>query len=230
MREISCFLNAINDFGYVSYYRGHGDASWVLLPSIARLESSNINKYRFVNLHVLELYMMREFEKHGCSLLSSAPKNELEWLIHAQHHGIPTRLLDWTTNPLKALFFAVENPNYDHVDGQLFGVSPVLNFVMERFVDTQKYDEIIGFHSSSLNSRVIAQEGCFTIHPLPNKWDSFPYISKESGTVEHLVSYVIPKEHKPALREQLKKLGITHKFMFPDLDGLAKSIVRDIGL
>ena len=79
MREISCFLNAINDFGYVSYYRGHGDASWVLLPSIARLESSNINKYRFVNWHVLELYMMREFEKHGCSLLSSAPKNELEW-------------------------------------------------------------------------------------------------------------------------------------------------------
>ncbi|ELB2183331.1 FRG domain-containing protein [Vibrio parahaemolyticus] len=230
MREISEFLEAVGQFDHVSYYRGHSDAAWQLLPSIARINVSAIDTDEHIHWKGLELDIMRQFEKHGSSLLHKSPKNDLEWLIHAQHHGLPTRLLDWSTNPLKALFFAVENPAYDHVDGVLFGVEPALNYVMERFVDISKNRNIIGFYSSSLNNRVIAQEGCFTIYPLPNKWESFTEIEAENDTVEYLSSYVVPKEHKPALRKQLNLLGITHKFMFPDLDGLAKSIVRDIGL
>ncbi|AUJ35188.1 FRG domain-containing protein [Vibrio vulnificus] len=230
MREISEYLEAVGQFEDVSYYRGHADSTWKLLPSLARIDTSVLNTNRFINWLGLEVDIMRDFEKHGSSLLQSPPKNELEWLIHAQHHGLPTRLLDWSTNPLKALFFAVENPAYDHVDGVIFGVEPVLNYVMERFVSVTKPNKIIGFYSSSLNNRVIAQEGCFTIYPLPEKWDCFTEITENNGSVDYLASYIVPKEHKPKLRKQLDTLGINHKFMFPDLDGLAKSIVRTIGL
>ncbi|EPN4952081.1 FRG domain-containing protein [Vibrio diabolicus] len=230
MREISEFLQSVDAFEYVSYYRGHGDISWQLLPSIARIDHSVINVSEHLHWAGLELDLMREFEKYRCALLSKMPENELEWLIHAQHHGLPTRLLDWSTNPLKALFFAVENPDYDNVDGIVFGVEPALNFVMERFLGANKFDKIVGFHSSSLNNRVLAQEGCFTLFPLPEKWEPFTQISSSNNTVDYLASYVVPKEHKVALRKQLQTLGITHRFMFPDLDGLAKSIVKNIGL
>ncbi|EJL6481662.1 FRG domain-containing protein [Vibrio cholerae] len=230
MREISEFLNAVGGFEEVSYYRGHADINWELLPSIARIDTSLIDVDEYIHWRGLELDIMREFEKHGSSLLSKTPKNDLEWLIHAQHHGLPTRLLDWSTNPLKALFFAVENPLHDNVDGVLFGVAPKLNYVLERFVDVSKEDKIVGFHSSSLNSRVFAQEGCFTIFPTPKKWATFTPIGMDNGTVDKLSKYVVPKEHKAALRKQLTRLGISHKFMFPDLDGLAKSIVRSVGL
>ncbi|WP_413700849.1 FRG domain-containing protein [Psychromonas sp. KJ10-10] len=230
MHEINEFLKAIDNFEYVSYFRGHSDLTWELVPSIARMNPASLNIPEHAHWSGLECDILREFEKHGCSIFKKAPQNELEWLIHAQHHGLPTRLLDWSTNPLKALFFAVEDPSYDHLDGVVYGVEPKLNFVMEKFVELNKFDMIIGFHSSSLNHRVTAQEGSFTLSPLPNKWEPFTEIQPDNKSVDYLASYIIPKEHKSKLRKQLKKLGITHKFMFPDLDGLAKSIKRNYGL
>ncbi|WP_157829049.1 FRG domain-containing protein [Colwellia sp. 75C3] len=235
MREISEFLSSIDNFSDVNYYRGHADTQWALLPSLARIDVSSINtssigiwnSYEWSNL---EREILRAFEKHGCSLLKTPPKNSLEWLIHAQHHGLPTRLLDWSLNPLKALFFAVENPELDHLDGAVFGVSVMTNFVMDKYVEIQNIGKITGFNSSSLNMRVAAQEGCFTLSPMPGGLNSFTEVKVDRNSVDYLGKYEIPKESKPALRKQLHKLGVTHKFLFPDLDGLAKSIKRDFGL
>jgi hypothetical protein len=230
MREISEFLKTIDSFGYVNYYRGHADNSWDLLPSLSRTEVSSIDVFNCPNWSDLEREILRAFEKHGCSIINTPPKNSLEWLIHAQHHGLPTRLLDWSSNPLKALFFAVENPELDCLDGVVFGASVVTNFVMDKYVEIDQHNKIIGFHSSSLNKRVTAQEGCFTLTPLPDDWGDFMKVEADNNSLDYLGRCPIPKENKPALRKQLKKLGVTHQFLFPDLDGLAKSIKRDFGL
>ena len=82
-----------------------------LLPKIARdlkwdREFPTPRRFEF---RELEKFMLQEFKRWANPYLENKPKTKWDWLIHAQRHGMATRLLDWTENPLTALFFAVQN-------------------------------------------------------------------------------------------------------------------------
>lgn len=67
---------------------------------------------------------MGEFEKYSVSYKDYRPIPYLDKLVDAQHFGLPTRLVDWTTNPLKGLFFAVENSEFDAVNEAVYWLEP----------------------------------------------------------------------------------------------------------
>jgi hypothetical protein len=164
--------------------------------------------------------------------LKTEPKNKLEWLIQAQHHGLPPRLLDWSTSPLKALYFAVENSQNDHVDGKSFVYTPRMwSTSSDNISNIERENVIQAFYPVAINDRVLAQEGCFTLLPQQENFEPIAPITEGFSTNDAIgmFSIIISKEVKPELRKQLVRLGISDMSLFPDLDGISKKIRRDFG-
>jgi hypothetical protein len=83
-------------------YRGASEAGRPLLTSLDRLGGVNPPHTK----RTLEAHILRNFIRYSRPHLPAAPVNEWEVLVAAQHHGVPTRLLDWTYSPLVAAHFA----------------------------------------------------------------------------------------------------------------------------
>jgi hypothetical protein len=95
LRELN--RKSITDY---TLFRGQ-EQDWELIPKIGRVGFRNIGDEN------AEQKMLDDFKRLSMPHLLRVPKNDWDWLALAQHHGMATRLLDWTTNPLVALWFAV---------------------------------------------------------------------------------------------------------------------------
>ena len=184
-------------------YRGMTDVRWELKSSVGRL-------YNYIPK--LEKQMLDLFKVGARPHLNFEPKNDWKWISLAQHHGLPTRLLDWTKNPLVATYFAVEE-NAD-LDSVVYAL-PALNIIdIQKYSNPLEYEQTeIVFLPEHVTRRIIAQQGQFTIHNNPNvpfeRW---------------FRKIIIPSKIRQQIRHLLSNYGINRESLFPDLDGLARHI------
>ncbi|HZP87342.1 MAG TPA: FRG domain-containing protein, partial [Burkholderiales bacterium] len=147
------------------------------------------------------------------------PANDWEALAVAAHHGLATRLLDWSLNPLVALFFSVADAHFDEPgsDGLLYA------FKVRHVIDPEgarlgSVDEVGVFFPAGRTHRVIRQRGAFTYHPQP-----YRALEEQVGR-DQLFRYRVPKSGKRSLRIELDKLGVNAEMLFPDLEGFSQHL------
>lgn len=190
-------------------YRGVTNKDYQLIPKIGRVPLRK-NQSRECE----EGRIFRRFKERALPyLVEFMPRNDWDWLAIAQHHGLPTRLLDWTRNPLTALYFAVERESsYDSAIYVLRGYEVISTM---RHRDPFKYSQVGKFVPDRITPRISAQLGVFTIHPEPEE----PF---SSDSIEKLI---IPNRIRRRLKKIADTYGINRATLFPDLDGLAHHII-----
>ncbi|WP_417071166.1 FRG domain-containing protein [Niveibacterium terrae] len=188
-------------------FRGHSDAKWELRPKSGR------PPYRDVDDSVVFNSWKRQAIEH----VTTRPQNDWEWLAIAQHHGLATRLLDWTTNPLIAAYFALREDKDS--DSKIFAAK--FRFVVPTKAKSNptEYPHIAIFRPHRIEPRITRQGGMFSIHPNPSS-----ALTEATDDLLEIQTLLIPKASRPELRSQLSYYGFNDATMFPDLDGLSSFI------
>lgn len=206
-------------------FRGQG-VDKPLLPKIARL-NLRINTDRIAKTEKL---ILKEFERGILPLSEFRPDNNWDLLALAQHHGLPTRLLDWTYNALAALWFAVQSePTKDENGNPMNGVVWILAAEVNDFrTNTDKTDPLSNkitkiFRSTVVSRRISAQSGVFTVHKINDIGKMYQF-ETVSNFKDKLTKLIIPQEDFADIRSELNILGVNHFTIFPDLDGFCQHL------
>ncbi|UBU16153.1 FRG domain-containing protein [Nonomuraea gerenzanensis] len=220
-------------------FRGLARSSYTHMSGLARLRG---------DYAAVESHLIRNFRKYAHR---QAPGPTIwDWLALGQHHGLPTRLLDWTFSPLVALHFATASWPED--DGVLLAIDcagthellpeplsevlageGALLFTTEMLAkvaaDLPCFDELGGdqpflafFEPPSLDERVINQSSVLSTL-------SDPAFQLEQWLEEHpglARAWLIPSEVKAEIRQRLDQANITERVLLPGLDGLADWLRR----
>jgi hypothetical protein len=232
------FLNAVWDIRtpdeMIRLYRGQPQ-NLVLLPRLFRPPSGTTRSDLawLKKIKHDEKQLLSRFQNEGPYLLPSIPNNEWDWLSLAQHYGLPTRLLDWTHNPLTALFFAVER---DNPRSPAVYVYPAAE--SKEMQEQKRNDSPFNLVHTRImkpvahSTRVALQAGWHTVHAIHTIRDGTEMVIPLEQLDPHdkLIERIdIEPSMASTIRTQLAVMGIGNATIYGDLQSVCRSIQRDCG-
>lgn len=242
------FLKIITDTPYSNWaFRGHSNGAWPLASAISRyFRSFRIDRRAWPQQ---EGRILRIFKRKAQQFLTQppAPDDDFQWLALMQHHGAPTRLIDFTWSPYVAAFFALERATGDAAVWALNparissggirrspkskkrpitspAMDPRLPGNFARYFLKGDHEFIWLGEPDIMNRRLIAQSGTFV---LPGVLDRpvEEIVPEYPDPKQMMAKFILPA---PQVREtglrELYRMNITYATLFPDLDGLARSL------
>lgn len=202
-------------------FRGQRCDDWNLTPRIARTTF----RRRYSSLLDAERKMLEEFERLSLPHVTNRDMaSPWDRLALAQHHGLPTRLLDWTTNPLVALWFAIDKPPERNRNAAVWAFEADETDYVGIEKNPFGLPKTLIFRPRHLDARIIAQSGWFTVHKFMDEKSRFSALNKIKAQVPRLRKLIIPREYFASLRDDLARCGITRATLFSDLSGLCGHI------
>jgi hypothetical protein len=197
-----------------------------LLPKYARTVMTALKDWD-IEEEVLKVEKSRfaEFSRRVGRLVEKVPANDWDLLALAQHHGMETRLLDWTENPLVALYFAFENGSLEDMDNVLWLLRvPRNEIIMPLPLSPFNTGRTTVFRPALVSPRMAAQLGWFTVHAYLDKSHRFIPLDRNTVYQDLLGKMDLGAMHNKVVLRYLDRVGINALSLFPDLDGLGKYI------
>ena len=210
----------------VLLWRGQSDASWGMDPSLARVWKDNppgaLNA---------EKSMFDDFSTAAPYLMPASVDNDWDKLSIAQHYGMNTRLLDWTVNPLQALWFALAEPHDCNAAVWLYRPDLEKDEIKPEGRSGHSPFEVKNtkvFQPARHSQRVAMQGAWHTVHrcETPLKGDR-GLRGLDSVSNEHrklLKKYIIPREYGQDVFRQLESLGVSVTNVYGDLASLCRHL------
>jgi hypothetical protein len=208
------------------WFRGQKRADWNLVPG----------EYRFTDVDPDEI--RSEFMLKARALLNDPPSTDWEWYFLMQHHGLPTRLLDWTAGSLIGLHFALCHDTGGS-DAAVWVLDPWLlnkwsigkselvltsDSIADKYLCPPYYQKKASRRRRPIavvppynSARITVQRGAFTVHGSNAKGIDQQFTTR-------LAKIQLPKDYCIQMRRELRYAGISEFTLFPDLDGLSRDI------